>query len=322
MSRGPSSWKLSSVCVNAGDDENLHERLAHLFGPRWPSAATADARAVVALRSAKVPTMPRDTQAAPAFVQSGVSVCAEGDTLFLEDAQGLLVVHGDGSVEASFRTAAAAPGCPALSLAIVLALRAHRVFHMHAAGLVTSGGTTVLVAGVSGAGKSSTTLALLEAGARLLSDDALLIDASNPSAIHAYPCGFHVGERTVEAMPRLRAHTRGSYRADVRKVILDADEAYPGARIFEAPRPKVCVFPRIEEGVRTQLVPTDQATMFGRLLEAGGWLFYPHMAHKEAQLQATEHLVRGARGFTLVLGPDALDDSSIVATCIERAVAP
>ncbi len=135
--------------------------------------------------------------------------------------------------------------------------------------------------------------------------------------MHAFPCDFHVGERTVAAMPGLTPHTRGPYREDVRKVVLDVDAAYPGARRHEARAPTLCLFPRIVPEGRTELTRLDQATTFGKLLEAGGWIFYPGLPHKEAQLRVTEALAAKARGFALTLGPDALRDPSIVATCIE-----
>lgn len=55
------------------------------------------------------------------------------------------------------------------------------------AGAVLSDGRTIGIAGHSGAGKSTTVHALVQRGARLLSDDQLLIDPATRLAYPAYP---------------------------------------------------------------------------------------------------------------------------------------
>ncbi len=55
------------------------------------------------------------------------------------------------------------------------------------AGAVALGGRTIGIAGHSGAGKSTTVHALVQRGARLLSDDQLLVDPATRLAYPAYP---------------------------------------------------------------------------------------------------------------------------------------
>ncbi len=60
------------------------------------------------------------------------------------------------------------------------------------------------VAGGAGAGKSSRTLALLEAGCSYLGDDAVFLSVRGGSpAVLALPRPFHVAPRTAAAFPRI-----------------------------------------------------------------------------------------------------------------------
>src|SRR5262249_39557977 len=92
-----------------------------------------------------------------------------------------------------------------LQLALAVALRREGLFHLHAAALIHPSGASVLVAGGSGAGKPTTTLAMLEAGAAYLGDEFLFLRAAPAGAVEvrAFPREFHLGPRTLAAFPRL-----------------------------------------------------------------------------------------------------------------------
>jgi hypothetical protein len=85
--------------------------------------------------------------------------------------------------------------------AVLGALDARGILATHA-GVVTFGGRAVLLAGPSGRGKSTLSLAMLRDGASLLTDEMALIDPAGPSVL-PYPRALHVSPATVDLLPEL-----------------------------------------------------------------------------------------------------------------------
>ena len=96
------------------------------------------------------------------------------------------------------------------------------------AGAVTFGDCAIAVAGHSGAGKSTTTRALIQRGARMLSDDQLIVDASTGLAHAAYP-----STKLWSASAELLGHSIGEAPRVMRgldKFHFQANEAFaPGS---------------------------------------------------------------------------------------------
>ena len=101
-------------------------------------------------------------------------------------------------VDACWRPGATPTAADALAASIALrfAVGAHGWAHLHAAAIEWDATTCVLVAGGSGSGKSTSTLALVATGLAAMSDDGAFIRAD----------GLAVGvARPVHASPRTRA---------------------------------------------------------------------------------------------------------------------
>src|SRR5262249_6099401 len=116
-------------------------------------------------------------------------------------------------------------------IALTLILRRARLFHLHAAAVVRPDGAAILIVGGAGAGQTTTTLALLDAGNDYLGDDALFLRASaDPGRIAhaiAFPRAFHLGPATLSAFPRLLPLAGPAPpRTDKRPV--DPRAAFPG----------------------------------------------------------------------------------------------
>ena len=95
-----------------------------------------------------------------------------------------------------------------LLIAVVVALRWRALFHVHAGALVSPGGSGILVAGGAGAGKSTLTLALLEAGCDYLGDDAVFLRARVDPAVLALPRAF--SWQPTQSLASARASARRS----------------------------------------------------------------------------------------------------------------
>ena len=190
-----------------------------------------------------------------------------------------------------------------LPLATQELLRRCERYYLHAAA-VGRDGAWMLCPAESGRGKSTITLALLQAGWQYLTDDAVLLRDS-PEGPEAAPfsCHFHATADAVRRFPILRevphlADWAGKF-------------AYDALPLFGPPagdlcRPRLLAFPEIGAGP-SRLEELDQAEALARLLRLSVLLFLdadlapPH-------LETLRHLVQTAPAWRWVLGEDARDD--------------
>ncbi len=198
-----------------------------------------------------------------------------------------------------------------LFIALVVALRHHSLFHAHAAGLRSADGTSVLVAGGSGSGKTTCALSLLEGGWRYLGDDAVLL---SEAGVLAFPKPFHLGTPTLEAFPRLRPfcgtpNGRG-------KRALDPAVAFPGQHAPRAERIELLLFPEVHDAAATVIEPMAPADALGLLLASSAMLIVDHLPGVREQLAILRGLVDGARSFSLRLGRDALARPALLASLV------
>jgi len=121
-------------------------------------------------------------------------------------------------------------GCLLPLLCELLAYHGHFVIHAASLAFERQGEMVgVLLAGVSGAGKTTAALALAHAGMALLSDDMSLIESSGPSGSGVglwglqLPCKVHDNTRRLlpwlDTCPATPARTQGETRLDVTAAI-------------------------------------------------------------------------------------------------------
>ena len=191
-----------------------------------------------------------------------------------------------------------------LLMALVVALRWHGRFHLHAGALVTPGGAGILVAGGAGAGKSTLTLALLESGCAYLGDDAVFLP-HEAGAVQALPRPFHVAPRTAAAFPRLAA-LLSDRLASGDKRRLDPRQAWPGRERDVMALPWVLLLPRVSDAPSTTLVPLPRAEAMGSLIESSALVVVDGLPGREEHLAVLQRVADGARAFAVESGLDLL----------------
>lgn len=178
-------------------------------------------------------------------------------------------------------------------------LRRRGKFLIHAFAAAKKGRALLLVGNV-GAGKTTTGLALLQSGWRVLSNDSPIVDESGdilsyPGLLAAYP----------DTMQRFAATrklaTGGTAPSAAGKITIAAETLWPNVWTARA-RPVVVCFPQIDAQGEHRLQPLPAPETLRRLL--------PHAVEQwdkemiPAHLAILRRLAESAPGYILHLGPD------------------
>jgi hypothetical protein len=193
-------------------------------------------------------------------------------------------------------------------VAVVSRALAERVagwFHVHA-GLVGDG---TLIAGASGAGKTTTTLAL-SASAGLLGDDVVFVQRRDDRMVaRALPRPLHVGDATLRMFPYLRP--RHGVRSLAGKFVVDGGGAND---IVDVTR---VVFPRVAAVAMTTAQPLPAAEALPLLLQSSATIAWSGLPRTQEHLVALGALAR-LPAFRVTLGRDALADPQLIVTAVQR----
>lgn len=291
-------------------DDRLPGRPSSVLLDAFPAAPGAPAALRIAL---EVAPSPRPAPAGePAYFHFAIrAVRGRAGTALWDGASVLSLSSGTGirgEVHASSLADPRAFAHGMLLLALFEALRAHGLFQLHGAALRAPGGD-LLVAGGSGAGKSTTTLALAAAGLAVTGDDTVLLARRDARpALLALPRAFHVGEAAARAFPALTPFL-GPRFGETGKRFLDADGALGRAHLRAAGPPRAILFPRVVAAAETtRLEPVAAADALGRLIEASALLVVDGAARVPEQLALLAELSDGARAYSVSLGHDLLRD--------------
>jgi len=209
-----------------------------------------------------------------------------------------------GSSEGALTEAAlAAHGVFEDLLAISLSphLRRRGLFLLHAfAACPPEGGGAALIVGDIGVGKTTTGLALLHAGWKLLSNDSPMVaEAAGGVRVLAYPGLLSAYPDTLARFPELAAlNTAPAVRE---KVLFAAEAAYPDVWAEAAPA-RAIIFPQVEPRPDHALEPLPPARALRLIL--------PHAIEQwdramiPGHLRLLNRLVQAAPAYRLRLGPD------------------
>lgn len=306
-----------TVLAVEGDERSM-AAAAELLGALPTAGGSGDPDLRVVLRPG--PARPRP--AGPRVLYHGVVDChADGDDLLLWDGHSTArIAAGGARVEVDVAGGSLRDGYlfahVLLFISLVLALRWRGVFHLHAGALVAPDGSGILVAGHAGAGKSTLTLALLEAGCASLGDDAVFL-SSRPGdpAVLAFPRPFHVAPRTVEAFPRIAA-LLDDFLPSGEKRRLDPRRAWPGRHRATMDRPSALLLPCITGAAATTVEPVGPAEALGELVESSTFVVVDGLPGSREHLAMLTRVADDSPAWKVALGRDVLSRPVEVAAAI------
>ncbi|MDP3278754.1 MAG: hypothetical protein Q8Q09_26420 [Deltaproteobacteria bacterium] len=204
--------------------------------------------------------------------------------------------------------------CPATSpglshSALCLALREWELFELHAA-CVVDRDLAALIVGDSGSGKTSTTLAMITAGASFLADDRVLLRrGSGAVQVCAYPRDFHVTDQTMSAHQALRDRvSSGEGTAFDHKRLLDGYAVFSQRFVRSWGARKVLVLPSIrgESGTLVRRVSASEG--FGHLLESSALALVDGVRKRSENLAVLRDLANESSAFEVQLGREWLEN--------------
>jgi hypothetical protein len=270
---------------------------------------------------------PRPRPVGPRILYHGIVDChADGADLLLWDGHSTARISAGGArVEVEVADASLRDGYlfahVLLFISLVLALRWRGIFHLHAGALVAPDGGGILVSGPAGAGKSTLTLALLEAGCACLGDDAVFLSfRPGEPAVLAFPRPFHVAPRTAEAFPRIAA-LLDDFLPSGEKRRLDPRRAWPGRERATIDQPATLLLPCITGAPGTVVEPVGSAEALGELVESSAFVVVDGLPGGREHLAALTRIADEARAWRVGMGRDVLDSPVDVASSILARVA-
>jgi hypothetical protein len=179
---------------------------------------------------------------------------------------------------------------------------------VHAAAVVAPDGGTWLLVGDTHSGKTTTTVNLLNAGWRYVSDDHVVLGraANGRVMVEGWPRRFHLDEGWAAGTP-------GQLRAEV-----DPRDRWPGSWLRSAPLAGILA-PRVAAAEPTRLAPLPAADALAALIRQSPWLLADRAA--APAVLALLQSAAGLPAFALRAGLDAYRDASPVIAQLRAAVA-
>jgi hypothetical protein len=179
-------------------------------------------------------------------------------------------------------------------------LKYNSLYSFHSAALL-SNGVGYLLSGDSGSGKTTSTLNLISAGYKYVSDDVVLLEEVNGEIIaHSLAKTINVDRDLAGRFPDIL--NKENLPADTGvKMSLDITQLIPDSFIPHL-RPDVIIFIKKNLDGNSRILPLSQTEVYSRLLKQT--VLATNKEVSRNQLQAYGKLVRQVRGFELLNGRD------------------
>lgn len=200
-------------------------------------------------------------------------------------------------------------------------LRRRGLYLVHASAIAHEG-RVALIAGSSGAGKTTTMLSCLQDGFSFLGDDATLLQRQSTTSsdqdnfqVITLLNTLHATEHTLRWFPELEAHASERDSPAGKRLVI-VPEAYPGCLSLSG-TVHVALNPKITEEPTTRLERVSKAAFLAEML------FYSVDLHEvegtRRHLDFLAALLEAVPTYRLLLGTDRSSISPMVARSLEKA---
>ena len=197
---------------------------------------------------------------------------------------------------------------------IVETLKYDGLHFLHAAAL-SNNELKLLISGDGGCGKTTTTLSLVRAGFKYLSDDSIFVEEQNGEIqVSPFYSHFHIDKNLSDRFPEFTAGNRISIPKGT-KIGINASETFPGSFI-PCLSPNVIIFPKITPAPKSFVRPIGKIEVFNRLLTQ--IVLAPDDEISKKQIELLRKLVNQTLGFELLCGKDVYDDPSSLLKVIKK----
>jgi hypothetical protein len=178
-------------------------------------------------------------------------------------------------------------------------MRARGLFFLHAGAIGTSRGG-VLLAGKSGCGKSTTTLACLKFGWKYLSDDYCLYDSTRLNNCYSLYNSAKLDGTQIQSFPHLLKHIHNPERLEMEKALIFLNQHNPEVLInsFEI---KTIFLPRISGKSETVVKPASSIAALRSLAPS---TIFQLPGAGDPEFRAISHLVQEVPCYWLDLGTE------------------
>jgi hypothetical protein len=205
---------------------------------------------------------------------------------------------------------------PLLTLPLIELMKRHGMYSLHAAGLAL-GRCGVVLAGGTGDGKSTMSIALLRAGFEFQGDDMLFLRETHAGVtVLGFPDEIDLTENTVQLFPELQWIFEQPKPRGWRKWSVRVEDLYPGVTTLTA-EPRALVITRVAHSDKSRLVPirADEA-----LIDLAPNVLLTEPAASSAHFAALGKFVRTCPAYRLDAGRDFDVTANLLRGLLEKQV--
>jgi hypothetical protein len=188
--------------------------------------------------------------------------------------------------------------------------------HLAHAACVGDESGAILLAGRGGSGKTTTTLASVEAGLRFVADNYLLLSLDGQPTAHSLYSNVKLTQDTLRLLPGVRSAVRTFDVDDGEKLIVDMQAYRPEQLVRELPV-RALVVPQVVGSGPTRLVP---ASPVAGLLALAPTTVY-QLPRNGAVLSAMADFARQVPSYRLELGGDVEAAPQVIAEFLAESAA-
>ncbi|MFO1430477.1 MAG: hypothetical protein U1F76_10110 [Candidatus Competibacteraceae bacterium] len=198
--------------------------------------------------------------------------------------------------------------------ALIWLLRECRRYVLHASA-VAHGGQGLVMAGISGSGKSTMALTLVQQGWQYLADDVVLLEPSSVQPrLWGLARGFTYHPTLLARLPELATPVSEQAESGGVKQFTDLDTVYPGRHLLCC-NLRALVFPQVVAQDRSRLFPLEPVQSLFALIPASPRLM-ADKNHAAAQLEFLKTLVMQRPAYRLLAGRDGFGNGQILETLL------